>query len=238
MSNDNKNISELYQKTKDKQPSAQLDNAIPAAAKEAVSKEQAPTLEAHQTNTVIKGPFSGAWTTTISIAAVIILSVTLVPLIGQETPRQETSKQYNAGEQVFLEQKSLEQEASQRLITIQAEQQTRSKQKAQKKEIRHLFSSPEMTSDKDLMVQNISPQPSLSSNQLKNKKSRLNKPTSISEYDSNIKLPAEQWLEKIKQLIRLGDIDSAIKEIKAFKEAHPNTEIKQSILDSVKKQDN
>lgn len=82
MSIDEEKISSLYQQNKnqetneapDEMPSAQLDSDILKAAHQAVDKKPSS----------VKSPFSGGWPAVTSIAAVLIITVILVPLIKQE----------------------------------------------------------------------------------------------------------------------------------------------------------
>ena len=86
MTTDEDKISSLYQQAKNHDakesgPPAHLDKAILKAAHEAV-EHVSPVDEL----SVVKGPFSGGWRATVSIAAVLIITVILVPLIEQEEP--------------------------------------------------------------------------------------------------------------------------------------------------------
>jgi hypothetical protein len=79
MSTDEEKISRLYQqgtkKNNHEAPSAQLDSAILKAAHQAIEKPS-----------TARSPFSGGWPAATSIAAVLIITVILVPLIKQESP--------------------------------------------------------------------------------------------------------------------------------------------------------
>lgn len=78
---DEEKISGIYQQGKEQGPSAHLDSAILRAAHDAV--ESSPSADKHP---AVKSPFSGSWPATISIAAVLIITVILVPLIEQQEP--------------------------------------------------------------------------------------------------------------------------------------------------------
>ena len=80
MSTDEEKISRLYHADSNEAPSSQLDDAILSAARDAVHKPAADK------NIKAKSPFSGSWPATVSIAAVLIITVILVPLIEQDTP--------------------------------------------------------------------------------------------------------------------------------------------------------
>jgi hypothetical protein len=79
---DDENISKLYQRGKQQTPPAHLDDSILNAARDAVSKGKVD--DSAQINDTAKSPFSGGWSATISVAAVLIITVILVPLINNE----------------------------------------------------------------------------------------------------------------------------------------------------------
>lgn len=81
MTSDDDKISGIYQQGKEQGPPAHLDDTILKAAREAV--EEVPSVG---DLSVVKGPFSGGWRATLSIAAVLVITVILVPLIEQEEP--------------------------------------------------------------------------------------------------------------------------------------------------------
>jgi hypothetical protein len=76
MSTDDDKISSLYHQVDTPGPSKRLDDAILAASRDAVKKPAA------------KAPFSGAWPAAASIAAVIVITIILVPVLKQEEPQQ------------------------------------------------------------------------------------------------------------------------------------------------------
>lgn len=80
MNTDEEKISDLYHQGNNESPSSLLDDAILSAAHDAVHK---PFTDK---NVKAKSPFSGSWPATVSIAAVLIITVILVPLIEQDTP--------------------------------------------------------------------------------------------------------------------------------------------------------
>lgn len=100
MTTDEDKISNLYQQGKDQAgkdqgdkdqgPPAHLDKAILKAAHEAV-EHVSPVDEL----SIVKGPFSGGWRATVSIAAVLIITVILVPLIEQEEQEPEFNDRVN-----------------------------------------------------------------------------------------------------------------------------------------------
>ena len=95
MTTDQDKISSLYQQGNDQVPPAHLDNAILNAAHEAVSgsanNKPAEDPSASDHSPAVKSPFSGGWPAITSIAAVLIITVILVPLIDKETPPPASS---------------------------------------------------------------------------------------------------------------------------------------------------
>ena len=89
--NDDENISKIYQRGKQGKPPAHLDDSILNAARDAVDVSGGKTGNETQINDAVKikniakSPFSGGWPATASIAAVLIITVILVPLINQES---------------------------------------------------------------------------------------------------------------------------------------------------------
>ena len=96
MTTDEEKISSLYQQGKDQVPPAHLDSAILNAAHDAVdgSENNKPAKDpsASGRSAAVKSPFSGGWPAITSIAAVLIISVILVPLIDKETPPPASSR--------------------------------------------------------------------------------------------------------------------------------------------------
>lgn len=115
MTADEEKISSLYQQGKDQQPPAHLDSVILKKAREAVavsSKDGSaiasppiadPAIDSPAT---VKSPFSGGWPAITSIAAVLIVTVILVPLINKATPPPETSHFANDTQQRMQQQDS------------------------------------------------------------------------------------------------------------------------------------
>ena len=77
MNSDDEKISRLYQHADAPAPSRDLDDAILVASRNAVDKPAAT-----------KGPFSGAWPAAASIAAVIVITSIMVPILKQQEPQQ------------------------------------------------------------------------------------------------------------------------------------------------------
>ena len=83
--NDDENISKIYQRGKQGKPPAHLDDSILNAARDAVDVSDGQAGNVSQIKDTAKSPFSGGWPATASIAAVLIITVILVPLINQES---------------------------------------------------------------------------------------------------------------------------------------------------------
>lgn len=102
MTADEEKISSLYQQSKNEAPNetppAQLDSAILKAAHQAVDKKSSK----------VKSPFSGGWPATASIAAVLIITVILVPLIKQEAVTPTTKSIVEKKQETLNEQDAIE----------------------------------------------------------------------------------------------------------------------------------
>jgi hypothetical protein len=77
MNNDDDKITDLYHEADAPGPSKTLDETILAASRAASQKPSSA-----------RGPFSAGWTATLSIAAVIVIAVILVPVLRQQEPAQ------------------------------------------------------------------------------------------------------------------------------------------------------
>ncbi|HEY5602153.1 MAG TPA: hypothetical protein VIM41_03515 [Gammaproteobacteria bacterium] len=84
---DDKFLSELYTGLSQEQPRAELDAKILAEAREVVATGKLEQYAARKAS----GPFQGRWTVPVSLAAVIVLSVTVVVMIERERPYSLTS---------------------------------------------------------------------------------------------------------------------------------------------------
>jgi len=89
MTTDEEKISRLYKQGKEAGPSTHLDHIILSAARDAVEDDAAQ--ERQQANKpvisrspLVNSPFSGGWRVSVSIAAVLVITVILVPLLQQE----------------------------------------------------------------------------------------------------------------------------------------------------------
>lgn len=85
MTTDDKKISDLYQQGKDQMPPEHIDDAILKAAHEVLvdTEKSGSTVDRPAK---VTGPFSGGWPAVTAIAAVLIITVILVPLINQQAP--------------------------------------------------------------------------------------------------------------------------------------------------------
>lgn len=77
MNTDDEKISSLYHEADTPAPPKTLDDAILAASRDAVDKSAST-----------KGPFSGRWPAAASIAAVIVITIILVPILKQQESQQ------------------------------------------------------------------------------------------------------------------------------------------------------
>ena len=77
MNSDDEKISSLYHDADTPAPSISLDEAILAASRDAVDRPM-PT----------RAPFSGSWPVVASIAAVVVITIILIPVIKQQEPQQ------------------------------------------------------------------------------------------------------------------------------------------------------
>lgn len=82
-------ISDLYSDVSQEKPSSALDEKILSEARKELQETSSDTVQNFHTKG--SGPFSGRWTVPVSLAAVIILSVTVVVTIEKERPYQLTS---------------------------------------------------------------------------------------------------------------------------------------------------
>jgi len=76
MNTDDEKISSLYHEADRLAPSKRLDDTILAASRDAVD-----------TPAATRGPFSGNWPAAVSIAAVIVITIILVPVLQQQEPQ-------------------------------------------------------------------------------------------------------------------------------------------------------
>ena len=247
MTTEEEKISSIYKQGKQQGPPAHLDSAILKAAREAVEQ----TSPADKSS-VVKSPFSGGWPVMASIAAVLVITVILVPLIKQEVPPTESfdmiddeqmlmkeedaigrleSKQQpvKAKKRLLPESSELRQEAKPQLNMYQysADSVERSKQNAVEENV--MPKRMETPSPASVAAGAASPRErevKLEAEVLQESPAMLMADESL----STVVLSAEEWLEKIRQLIDAGELDIAQAELDEFKESYPDEEIDQSIL--------
>jgi hypothetical protein len=107
MMTDEEKISGIYQQGKEQGPPAHLDSTILRAAHDAV--ELSPSADKHP---AVKSPFSGSWPATVSIAAVLIITVILVPLIEQQEPAPTTFNKPSGEREQTLKKNLLQETAA------------------------------------------------------------------------------------------------------------------------------
>jgi len=116
MNSDEENISRLYQQGKKPKPSAGIDDSILSAARDALRdddiqhnvilhRKQAKKITARKTP-LFASPFSGGWRAPASIAAILVLTVILVPLLQQQE-QQPSIPSFSDDEAVLMKQNSI-----------------------------------------------------------------------------------------------------------------------------------
>ena len=254
MTTDEDKISSIYQQGKEQGPPAHLDDAILKAAHEAV--EQAPSADHPH---VVKSPFSGGWRATVSIAAVLIITVILVPLIEQEEPvpivfdeLEQIQKQSQQQEAAARENALLRKEKAKKRVLLNAPkaQSVKPAEVNQKGLIAEDDSvmEPLMAEENLAPMRSASPAPAsvaagsskpqqeeVKSEVVGRQKSQFMmdeySPEDAEDIDS---LPPQQWLDNIRKLIEQGELEAAQKELDEFKMRYPDEEIDQSILEKIK----
>ena len=254
MTTDEDKISSIYQQGKEQGPPSHLDDTILKAAHEAV--EQASSMDHPH---IVKSPFSGGWRATVSIAAVLIITVILVPLIEQEEPvpivfdeLEQIQKQSRQQEAAAQENALLRKEKAKKRVLLNAP-------KAQSVKPAEVNQSGLLVEDDSLMEpviveKSLAPMRSVSSapasvaagsskpqqEEVKSEvvgrqKSQLMideySPEDAEDIDS---LPPQQWLDNIRKLIEEGEIEAARNELDAFRLRYPDEEVDPVILDKIK----
>jgi hypothetical protein len=182
MKQDDDRIKDLYRQSATEQPPAHLDEAILAASrKEALSEEQRPAA-----------PFSGRWQLPVSIAAVVMVTVLLVPLLQEE---QHEEERYDTATPVPSTVTPYETDLSVPSAVIQQEVAVPRKQKA-------------------LMRPEAVP-----AREESEKAEDVQLTDSIG--DTVMSGEPDQWLNRIEALIDTGDETDALAELKKFKRRYP-----------------
>lgn len=262
MTTDEEKISSIYQQGKEQGPPAHLDSTILKAAHEAVEQEMPADRPSANKSSVVKGPFSGGWPVMASIAAVLVITVILVPLIEQEEPAPVVSDT-SVGEPELLQELSLDQiseQASEQAGKQDSSDRYDSLQKKEKAKKRIELNQYRLLPEKDSArkqapveesmapMRSATPAPAsmavgvtdLRSQELKSEaviqqKSSLMMDANFVEGVASVdNLTPQQWLDKIRQLIEKGEIEAAQKELDKFKLRYPREKIDPSILEQIK----
>ncbi len=152
MSNDEEKLSRLYHEGSNEMPSSQLDDVILNAAREAAHQPVADK------NIKAKSPFSGSWPTTVSIAAVLVITVILIPLIEQDTPQSTSTESADENELFTGEQKQEQDSLSRLSADTDREQSSMKAKKRSLMEIQevHSYQSAPVTSTQGKLAKEIS----------------------------------------------------------------------------------
>jgi len=230
MTADEEKISSLYQQGKDQGPPAHLDNAILSAACEAVQETDSDLSGSKSAPAA--GPFSGGWRATASIAAVLLITVILVPLINEESPQVTESGFSDDNSELMLKQELLQEQKSKDRFAVES-----ANMKAKKRSILKApaelqrYQSPAgtmssgeqaVTEEELVPMRAVKPSPMLQRNRPASPAAGLM--ADRVEKDIAILSPQE-WLQKIRQLISQGDIDAAQQELDEFKAIYPDEEV-------------
>ncbi len=241
MTTDDKKISEQYQQGNKEKPSAQMDDAILKASRDALRK---PRLSG--------SPFSGRWPAVASIAAVLLLTVILVPLVQQEAPQPRPSEDKQA-KQILLQKKE---DAVGRLEADKVKQRSLAEQpqfNAYKASPQTALPATEPAALESAYEEQpapmrstaapVSSMPALSPLEQEHikdssiiaqprKKLQRSRMETASDAPFAILTP-EMWLEKIRQLVEQGDLDYARDELDKFRARYPEEKIEQSLLNKL-----
>ena len=242
MTTDDKKISSLYQQGKDQQPPAHLDNAILNAAHDAVSStpEKKPSA--------VKGPFSGGWPALTAIAAVLIISVILVPLIDQETSPPVASR-FADKEQTLMEEQDLT--ARKNAVrdykekSLEIKKRSRAESPAPKRVERQLLQAPQETMSMEngppLQADSILPHSAKTRSAIMEDRISTQKSEPMQGASSGLMafkelpdiLPADKWLKKIRRLVDEGEWQRAMQEYVEFKKHFPDEKIDPVLVDQL-----
>ena len=253
MTTDEDKISSIYQQGKEQGPPADLDSAILKAAHEAV--EKAPPADK---SSVVKSPFSGGWPAMASIAAVLVITVILIPLIKQEEQPpafdMADEKQGLMSEQDFpvrlnaVQQPVLKAEKSKKRSLFKTQsprQETEQKLNMYQDSADTLGRGKQIVAEEAIETKRMAA-PSSASVAAKPHESDVKPEVEVQQEGSSMLLAdddavidflaAEKWLEKIRQLIEKGELDNAREELDKFQASYPDEEIDQSILRKINQQ--
>ena len=210
MKQDDDRIKDLYRQSATEQPPAHLDEAILAASRKAVSAKchRAPSrLLRSLTLPRPAAPFSGRWQLPVSIAAVVMVTVLLVPLLQEE---QHEEERYDTATPVPSTVTPYETDLSVPSAVIQQEVAVPRKQKA-------------------LMRPEAVP-----AREESEKAEDVQLTDSIG--DTVMSGEPDQWLNRIEALIDTGDETAALAELKKFKRRYPAYPLP-PVLEALRKKD-
>lgn len=222
MNTENDDISRIYQQTRTAGPSASTDDAILAASRKAAA---APKTAA--------GPFSGRWPAVASIAAVIIITIILIPVINVE----------------HIQQKQSEPAAEDELSTSTLMQ--LSEAPAPEKKKRSLYQAapanrPVLMKKEDMFNEGRT----LTDEPIKSEMADYSRGREIPEaaasaipHERSQKAAAdsapfaiftpEMWQVKISRLIEQGEIEAASRELEELKNNYPDFDIDSTLLEKL-----
>lgn len=230
MTSDDKKISSLYQQGKDKNSPAHLDEIILQAAHAAVSSST------KKTSAKTKSPFSGGWPAMASIAALLLITVILVPVLEQETP--PTTADSSAGE-ILGENKLAEQELR-RLPQLEQSSslKTQSSYKQSHKQASVTYKDTIKKSRSGRGSAPILEPMTMSASPSVHPHKKIIGQQDAVEVVDNTESPgfdviAKKWLLKIRLLIERNKLVEAREELVKFKEKYPDEKIDPAILDKL-----
>lgn len=232
MSTDDDDISSLYQQAGSPGPSKKLDDAILTASRDAIRKPAA------------KGPFNGAWPAFASIAAVVVITIILVPIIKQEEPQPALT-------QTGSEKASSTESAGE--VGLNADRATELKKKALQAPVP--ASQPALQLQEELLADDLDmpPPASISSRAAKaasvgntsfaEKEEEQAEPEASVTQRSRMEaadsapfaiLTPEMWEVKISRLIAEGKTEAAKTEIERLRMNYPEHQVDPSLLQLMK----
>jgi hypothetical protein len=195
MKQDDDRIKELYMQSATEQPPAHLDDAILAASRKAVSAKcpRAPSrLLRSLTLPRPAAPFSGRWQLPVSLAAVLIVAVLLVPLLQEE---QHEEERYDTATPVPSTVTPYETDLSAPSANMHQEVAVPKKYKARTR-LETQAASEEAEQKQGLLLKEMAG-------------------------DADVTGAPDQWLERIEALVDTGDETAAFAELQEFKRRYP-----------------
>ncbi len=251
---DDENISKLYQRGKQQTPPAHLDDSILNAARDAVDVSDDQTGNVTQTKDTVKSPFSGGWRATASIAAVLVITVILVPLINQESDTSSgepvvTSTEKSLAESVgisdrvddvamtdgsisggdFMREESAMVGVSMAKTSLASEKSLESKNR---KAMLYKAKSArkQERSAGEIFESEAGPRDSVQSDFMRSEAMQQGSNKEIGYGIEADKIQPKEWLEKIKQLLDASNFEQAETEVEEFRRCYPDEVIGKSLL--------